>query len=85
MLLVSGLTTRTRRCVLSLIEPFVYDFTRTRQGSVSAEHGVGLAKNCYLGHSKSAAAIALMRGIKQQFDPHGILNPYKMLPPSEDA
>lgn len=31
--------------------------------------------------SKPQAAIDMMRHIKQLFDPHGILNPYKLLPP----
>ncbi|MEM9532471.1 MAG: FAD-binding oxidoreductase [Pseudomonadota bacterium] len=48
-------------------------------GSVSAEHGVGLLKQPYLHHSRSAAEIELLRGLKALFDPHGILNPGKML------
>jgi FAD/FMN-containing dehydrogenase len=51
------------------------------RGSVSAEHGVGLFKKPFLGHSRSAAEIALMRGIKRVFDPHGILNPGKIFDP----
>jgi FAD/FMN-containing dehydrogenase len=45
-----------------------------------AEHGIGQCKVPYLGYSKSAAAVALMRQVKQLFDPKGILNPYKVLP-----
>ena len=48
-------------------------------GSISAEHGIGLLKRSYLSSSRSAAEIALMSGIKQAFDPHGILNPGKLL------
>ncbi|MFC4727914.1 FAD-binding oxidoreductase [Coralloluteibacterium thermophilus] len=47
-------------------------------GSVSAEHGVGLLKKPYLGHTRSAAEVELMRGIRRVFDPHGILNPGKL-------
>jgi FAD/FMN-containing dehydrogenase len=48
------------------------------QGSVSAEHGVGLTKKAYLAHTRSEAEIRLMRGIKQVFDPDGIMNPGKI-------
>ncbi len=47
-------------------------------GSISAEHGIGLVKLAYLESTRSAAEIALMRGVRQAFDPHGILNPGKL-------
>jgi FAD/FMN-containing dehydrogenase len=47
-------------------------------GSISAEHGIGLVKKPYLESTRSAAEIALMRGVKQVFDPNGILNPGKL-------
>ncbi|MGO4703308.1 FAD-binding oxidoreductase [Dyella sp. 2RAB6] len=47
-------------------------------GSISAEHGIGLVKKAYLESTRSAAEIALMRGVKQVFDPNGILNPGKL-------
>ncbi len=47
-------------------------------GSISAEHGIGLVKRPYLESTRSAAEIALMRGVRQVFDPHGILNPGKL-------
>lgn len=47
-------------------------------GSISAEHGVGLVKRAYLGSTRSAAEIALMRGVRTVFDPNGILNPGKL-------
>lgn len=49
------------------------------EGSISAEHGVGLLKKPYLGCSRSAAEISLMRQIKHVFDPNGILNPGKLV------
>jgi FAD/FMN-containing dehydrogenase len=49
-------------------------------GSISAEHGIGLLKQPYLGYSRSAAEIQLMRAIRRAFDPDGILNPGKLLP-----
>jgi D-2-hydroxyglutarate dehydrogenase len=64
-----------------IIEPFVYQWTADRRGSISAEHGVGAMKPGELRHSKDEASIEAMRRIKDVFDPRGILNPYKVLPP----
>jgi len=46
-------------------------------GSCSGEHGMGLGNRRYAEH-EHGAALALMRGVKALFDPHGILNPGKM-------
>ncbi len=48
-------------------------------GTITAEHGVGSVKAPYLGLMRDDAAVALMRRIKQAFDPKGILNPGKWL------
>jgi FAD/FMN-containing dehydrogenase len=47
-------------------------------GSISAEHGIGLVKKDYLESTRTAAEIALMRGIRAVMDPAGILNPGKL-------
>lgn len=47
-------------------------------GSISAEHGIGLVKKAYLGSTRSAAEIALMRGVRAVFDPQGLMNPGKL-------
>jgi FAD/FMN-containing dehydrogenase len=47
-------------------------------GSISAEHGIGLVKKDYLGSTRSAEEITLMRGIRAVLDPAGILNPGKL-------
>jgi FAD/FMN-containing dehydrogenase len=47
-------------------------------GSISAEHGIGLLKKEYLSHSRSNEEIAMMRSIKKAFDPKGLLNPGKV-------
>jgi FAD/FMN-containing dehydrogenase len=47
-------------------------------GSISAEHGIGLVKKPYLGSTRSAAEISMMRGIKAVLDPDGIMNPGKV-------
>ena len=49
------------------------------QGSVSAEHGIGLEKKPYIGISRSANELALMRTLKNALDSKGILNPGKVV------
>ncbi|KII93262.1 hypothetical protein PLICRDRAFT_102368 [Plicaturopsis crispa FD-325 SS-3] len=63
------------------LEPFVFELVASYKGSVSAEHGIGAAKTHALHFSKSQANIDLMRKIKHLFDPHGIMNPGKVLEP----
>jgi len=58
----------------------VFDLVLSLKGTLSGEHGVGLEKRAYIAKELDPIALRLMRGIKQQFDPHGILNPGKMLP-----
>ncbi|HEU0152070.1 MAG TPA: FAD-binding oxidoreductase [Arenimonas sp.] len=54
------------------------DLLQAHGGSISAEHGIGLAKKDYLGSTRSPAEVALMRGIRAVMDPAGILNPGKL-------
>ena len=54
-------------------------------GSISAEHGIGQMKPSMLDYSKPPIAIEYMQRIKQFFDPNGILNPYKVIPPSSSS
>ncbi|MCA9697984.1 MAG: FAD-binding oxidoreductase [Myxococcales bacterium] len=63
-------------------DPALYGLVRDHRGSVSAEHGIGLLKREYLGHTRSPREIEIMRAIKQVFDPGAILNPGKLFPPS---
>jgi FAD/FMN-containing dehydrogenase len=66
------------------LEPFIYDWTAERGGSVSAEHGVGLQKRHAVARTKDPAALLTMQTIKNALDPKGILNPYKVfLEPEE--
>ena len=58
----------------------VYDSTSSFRGSISAEHGLGQSKAPIIGRYKDAAELDLMRGVKQLFDPAGLMNPGKVLP-----
>ncbi|EKX49264.1 hypothetical protein GUITHDRAFT_104792 [Guillardia theta CCMP2712] len=71
--------TADKEAVESILEPFVYEWTAEKRGSISAEHGIGQMKISKLYLSKPPELIALMRQIKGVFDPNGILNPYKVL------
>ncbi len=48
-------------------------------GTISAEHGIGLAKRRFLPREVGDRSLQLMRALKDQFDPIGILNPGKVL------
>jgi FAD/FMN-containing dehydrogenase len=60
------------------LSPRVFELVRQFEGSVSAEHGVGLLKREDLHYTRSKAEIELMRQIKAAFDPDGIFNPGKV-------
>ncbi|RPI15508.1 MAG: FAD-binding oxidoreductase [Lysobacterales bacterium] len=62
------------------IERCVYEPLAARSGSVSAEHGIGLEKQPWLPLSRSPAELELMKRLKAALDPHGILNPGRVLP-----
>jgi glycolate oxidase len=47
-------------------------------GTITGEHGVGLAKKQWLRDQLGDASFALMRQIKQTLDPRGLLNPGKI-------
>lgn len=57
-----------------------YALVAEHEGSVSAEHGIGLLKREYLHFSRSPGELQMMRAIKQALDPQGIFNPGKVLP-----
>mmetsp|Transcript_16768 Transcript_16768/g.48601 ORF Transcript_16768/g.48601 Transcript_16768/m.48601 type:complete len:502 (+) Transcript_16768:20-1525(+) len=73
-------TPKASDAVFNKIEPWVFEWTREKRGSISAEHGLGAMKGKYLNMSKSDESIKLMKQLKTVMDPNGILNPYKVLP-----
>lgn len=59
----------------------VFALTLSLGGTLSGEHGIGLAKRDFMTLAIDAPTLATMRAIKAAFDPDGILNPGKLLPP----
>jgi glycolate oxidase len=54
-------------------------------GTISGEHGIGIEKLKEMSFIFSESDIDLMRQIKRAFDPEGIWNPGKVVPPSASA
>jgi len=61
------------------MDEVLYGLVREFGGTVSAEHGIGTQKKKWLGHARSPEEIALMRTLKAALDPHGLLNPGKLV------
>jgi len=64
------------------INRVTHDAVNAFQGSISAEHGLGQLRRDESARYKSAVEMALMRRVKQAFDPSGIMNPGKVLSPA---
>lgn len=62
-------TRRYDKQVETLLEPFVYEWIARRKGSISAEHGLGLAKKAFIGYSRDETMIRLMKQLKDLYDP----------------
>ncbi|MBF7682831.1 FAD-binding oxidoreductase [Acinetobacter sp. B5B] len=56
----------------------VFDTVKKYDGSISAEHGVGMTKKPYLAYTRSAEEIEYMKALKQVFDPNLVMNPGKL-------
>jgi glycolate oxidase len=56
----------------------IFKLTVDLGGTLSGEHGIGIAKRPYMPIAMSEVNLNLMRGIKKVFDPNGILNPGKI-------
>lgn len=61
------------------VSRWVFEIVEKYQGSVSAEHGVGMTKKHALSYTRSAAEIEYMKALKLAFDPNNIMNPGKIL------
>jgi len=60
-------------------DDIVYGPLEAIGGSISAEHGIGLAKRAHLTRSRTSEEIAMMRSLKRLLDPRGVLNPGKVV------
>lgn len=56
----------------------VHDIVADMEGSISAEHGIGRIKKAELAHYRAPLELELMRTLKAQLDPKGIMNPGKI-------
>ena len=61
--------------------PRLFALTLSLGGTLSGEHGIGVAKRDFMVEAFDAPTLAAMRAVKAAFDPDGILNPGKVLPP----
>lgn len=66
----------TRRAAITRI---VHDVVADLDGSISAEHGLGQLRVAEAEHYKAPVEMEMMRALKAAFDPHGLMNPGKVL------
>jgi FAD/FMN-containing dehydrogenase len=58
----------------------VHDAVAAANGSISAEHGLGVLRRDESARYKSPVELKLMRAVKRSLDPRGLMNPGKLLP-----
>jgi FAD/FMN-containing dehydrogenase len=63
----------------SYVSKWVFEIVQKYNGSISAEHGVGLLKKPYLDYSRGTGEIEYMKAVKKVFDPNGVMNPGKLI------
>ena len=63
----------------------VFSLVLQLDGTLSGEHGVGMAKRAFVAREISTPSLVMMRGLKALFDPDSILNPGKTLPGVTEA
>ena len=61
------------------VNKLVYAVVRELNGSISAEHGLGQLKRDTIRDYKDPLELEMMRNIKQVLDPHGLMNPGKVI------
>jgi len=63
---------------VQVLEKKIFSLIKKHEGSISAEHGIGLLKKKDLLFSRTAAEVDVMKQIKRIFDPQNIMNPGKI-------
>jgi FAD/FMN-containing dehydrogenase len=61
------------------VHRLIYEIATKLEGSIAAEHGLGQLKRDEITHYKSELELELMRSIKRTLDPHGLMNPGKVV------
>lgn len=74
-----------RDAVAQRIRRDMNDVASSLRGTFSAEHGVGRTLTGEMSRHKPPVELALMRAVKHAFDPLGLFNPGRVLPPSSAA
>ena len=74
-----GMDRETLRQYSPAITRAVNDLVTSLDGSISAEHGIGIDKLDELSHYRSRIELDTMRTIKRALDPKNIMNPGKVL------
>jgi len=75
----AGLDPSRRQILQKQVETALYDLVAAYRGSISAEHGLGEMKRDLIEHYRPSLDSALMRAVKQQFDPSNLMNPGKAI------
>jgi FAD/FMN-containing dehydrogenase len=76
-----NLLAATEQDVDGLVTEAVLELVASLDGSISAEHGIGLAKRDWVQLTRNSADLAAMRAIKNALDPVGVLSPGRVLAP----
>lgn len=77
---VLNLHSEQDRSRLRQLSDEVSHLVRQFKGSLSGEHGVGIARTEYMGEQLGETILGVMAEIKHAFDPHNVLNPGKVIP-----
>ncbi len=73
-----GMTKESFVAECQKVDKKIFECIKKFEGSISAEHGVGLTKKPFLNYSRSAEEIEIFKSIKKIFDPNNIINPGKV-------
>jgi len=64
--------------VADVLEPWIYETVSSVNGSISAEHGIGVMKAGPMQQTKHPHVLDTMHLLKKTLDPNNIMNPYKL-------